>query len=109
MRFRKRVKVAPGVHLNIGKSGVSTSVGVRGANVTIGKKTTTTLGMPGTGLSHSVTSGQATPARQPATVFGSTLLHTLTVGLVVGFFMLVLAIFSGGDKPKRRRKSADYF
>lgn len=49
--FRRRVKIAPGVHLNISKSGVSTSIGPRGAKVTFGKKGTYMYtGIPGTGL-----------------------------------------------------------
>lgn len=52
LRFQRRVKVLPGVTLNFSKSGVTTSVGVRGARVTIGRgQTRTTLGLPGTGLS----------------------------------------------------------
>lgn len=52
-RFRKSVKLMPGVRLNVGKRGVSLSAGVRGARVTLGKeRTTTSVGLPGTGLSH---------------------------------------------------------
>lgn len=35
--FRKRIKVIPGVHLNLSKSGISTSIGVKGASITFGK------------------------------------------------------------------------
>ncbi|MGM9818436.1 MAG: DUF4236 domain-containing protein [Paludibacteraceae bacterium] len=49
--FRKRVKVAPGVYVNIGKHGTSTSIGSRGAKVTFGKNGTYfSTGIPGTGL-----------------------------------------------------------
>jgi len=34
--FRKRIKIIPGVHLNISKSGISTSIGVKGASLTFG-------------------------------------------------------------------------
>lgn len=51
--FRKRVKIIPGIHLNLSKSGISTTIGVRGANVNIGKKGTyLNTGIPGTGISH---------------------------------------------------------
>lgn len=50
-RFRKRIKVAPGVHLNIGKNGVSTSIGTRGASITMGSKGTyINTSIPGTGV-----------------------------------------------------------
>lgn len=49
--FRKRVKIIPGVHLNFSRSGISTSIGVRGANVTIGNNGTyLNMGIPGTGI-----------------------------------------------------------
>ena len=51
-RFRRSIKLLPGIRLNFGKRGVSTSIGVRGAHVTFGKTgTRTTLGVPGSGLS----------------------------------------------------------
>lgn len=53
-RFRKSVKIAPGVRLNFSKSGVSTSIGKRGATVNISKRgTRITAGLPGTGISAS--------------------------------------------------------
>ena len=52
-RFRRRIKIAPGVHLNIGKNGVSTSIGTRGASITTSSKGTyLNTGIPGTGLSN---------------------------------------------------------
>lgn len=53
--FRKSLKIAPGVRLNITKKGVSSvSLGGKGARVNLGKKgTRTTVGIPGTGLSYS--------------------------------------------------------
>ena len=49
--YRKRVKIAPGVHLNFSKNGVSTSIGPKGAKVTFGKNGTyMSTGIPGTGL-----------------------------------------------------------
>ena len=56
-RFRKSVKIAPGVRLNIGKKSVGISAGVKGARVSVnssGRKTTT-VGIPGTGLSYQKT------------------------------------------------------
>lgn len=49
--FRKRIKVAPGVHINVSKSGVSTSVGPHGAKITTGPKGTYLhTSIPGTGF-----------------------------------------------------------
>lgn len=51
-RFRKSIKIMPGVKLNLGKKGASVSVGVKGARMTFNTngKQTTSLGIPGTGL-----------------------------------------------------------
>lgn len=53
-RFRKSVKVAPGVRLNLGKKSAGISVGVKGAGVSINSKTgiTSHVSIPGTGLSY---------------------------------------------------------
>ncbi|ODB39972.1 hypothetical protein A9L43_15255 [Pseudomonas mosselii] len=70
LRFRKSFKVAPGVRINLSKSGVSTSVGGKGLTANLSKRgTRVTAGIPGSGLSASklYTSGkkgavQAAPA-----------------------------------------------
>lgn len=53
-RFRRSIKLVPGVRLNVGKHGfTSVSIGGRGATVNVGKRgVTTTVGIPGTGLSY---------------------------------------------------------
>lgn len=59
VRFRKTFKVLPGVKVNLSKTGVSTSLGGRGATVNVGTQgqRTITLGIPGTGLSYRVPLG----------------------------------------------------
>ncbi len=48
---RKRIKILPGVHMNVSKSGTSWSIGPRGAKVNFGKRGTyVTTGIPGTGI-----------------------------------------------------------
>lgn len=49
--FRKRIKILPGVTLNLSNSGVSTTVGIKGASVNIGKQGVfANMGIPGTGI-----------------------------------------------------------
>lgn len=71
-RFRKSIKILPGVRLNISRSGISTSVGIRGAHVTVGHgKVRETVGLPGTGISYTTMQGTHQEARheaQPADV-----------------------------------------
>lgn len=52
-RFSRSLKIAPGVRLNFGKTGMSMTAGPRGASVTVGPRGTyTNVGIPGTGLSY---------------------------------------------------------
>lgn len=52
LRFRKRIKILPGVHINVSRTGVSANAGVKGASVTVGAKGThANAGLPGTGIS----------------------------------------------------------
>lgn len=51
IRFRKSIKIMPGVRINLSKSGISTTIGPRGASINIGKNGTyLNTGIPGTGL-----------------------------------------------------------
>ncbi len=52
-RFRRSIRIAPGLRINLGKTGVSFSFGGRGFTTTVGRHgTRTTLGIPGTGVSY---------------------------------------------------------
>jgi hypothetical protein len=52
LRFQRRIRIAPGLRLNLSRSGISTSVGGRGAWTTFGPRgrRRITLGLPGSGL-----------------------------------------------------------
>lgn len=118
-RFQKRIKVLPGVTVNIGKTGLSTSVGVKGAHVTVGNgKTRTTVGIPGTGLSHTTIhpsdSNQLSSDVQSATVsekggwgvmvsIVGKLLGAMAVVIAVGLGFL-LALFTSLPGKKRGRR-----
>lgn len=54
LRFRKSIKLLPGVKLNLSKSGASVSVGGKGLHANIGTsgRITGTASLPGTGLSY---------------------------------------------------------
>jgi len=57
-RFFRRVKIAPGLSLNLSRSGVSPSLGVRGARMTLGRSgVRKTVGIPGTGLYYTTIGG----------------------------------------------------
>lgn len=53
IRYWRRIRLFPGVTLNISKTGVSISLGRRGLTWTIGRRGhTANVGLPGTGLSY---------------------------------------------------------
>ena len=65
LRFQKRIKIAPGVRLNISKSTLSVTAGIKGASVNVGKDGKhLNLGAPGTGLSTRTRIG-VKPDRNP--------------------------------------------
>ncbi len=51
MRFRRRVKLFPGVYLNLSKTGINTTIGVPVASINFSKQGTfLNAGIPGTGI-----------------------------------------------------------
>ncbi|MBR1626306.1 MAG: DUF4236 domain-containing protein [Bacteroidales bacterium] len=49
----RRIKIFPGIYINIGQNGASLSFGNKSAKATVGKTGTNyTVGIPGTGLSY---------------------------------------------------------
>jgi len=71
-RFRKTIKLFPGVKLNLSKSGISTSIGGPGATINISKRGTRgTVGIPGTGVSYSENLSKPTHTHSAATTDGT--------------------------------------
>lgn len=63
MRFRKSKKIAPGVRVNLNAKSASISIGPKGFKKTFSTsgRTTTTVGIPGTGLSYSTSKKMGAP------------------------------------------------
>jgi hypothetical protein len=89
-RFRRSLRLAPGVRLNIGKRGVtSVSVGKRGATVNFGKRGVTgTASLRGTGLSYR----HRFVKRRSSGGFGA--------ALVVGVAVLVIGGLASRQSPQ---------
>ena len=97
-RFYRRVRLFPGVSVNLSRSGPSLSVGVRGAHLTVGKRgVTRTVGIPGTGIFYTSRTGtqtgvhSATPPADVGPVTGVGLLLAVVIGVLVLVALVVLA------------------
>jgi len=87
-RFRKSVKILPGVRLNFSKSGVSTTIGVRGASVNFGKRGTyLNTRIPGTGISRRERIGSPSGGPPPLPAQGGS--SGAGVGMAVGLMLLI--------------------
>ena len=84
-RFRKRIKIAPGVSLNFRRSGVSASIGPRGVTVNVSPERAprATVGLPGTGVSYTQTLSSTTP---PGNAIRGLLWIVVAVGVLAGAF-----------------------
>ncbi|MFW6586583.1 DUF4236 domain-containing protein [Acinetobacter baumannii] len=104
-RFKKSIKILPGIKLNISKNGLnSVTIGKPGSSVNISKKgKQATVGIPGTGLSYS----QKFPSRvdthskspsipssaEPNSKQTTSPTKIIVIGLIVIFAFLIGAIF----------------
>lgn len=96
-KFRKQVKIAPGVKLNINKNSASVSIGPKGLKQTYsttGKKTTT-VGIPGTGLSYSTTESIKKPNESKPSEDQSTSSETYSTCSTICFVLSVPLLIIG--------------
>jgi len=103
-RFRRVIKLGKGLHLNVSKSGVSWSAGGRGATFNVGPRgASTTLSIPGTGLSYRRTfagshargksaRGIATTSLPPGTALGCLGAFVVLIGMI----LVLSGAFAGG-------------
>lgn len=88
-RFKKSIKLMPGVKINISKKGLnSVSLGGKGASVNLGKKgRRTTVGIPGTGMSYTSTSKRRrSSAKRSSGGCGGLILLVVIVLVVIWLF-----------------------
>jgi hypothetical protein len=94
LRFRKSIKLFPGVRINLSKSGISTSIGKPGATVNLSERGARgTVGIPGTGLSYSerlTADADPSPARPASGMSFGALLGWALLGLIVAMVVLGL-------------------
>lgn len=93
MRFRKSIKVAPGIKLNVTKKGVSSvSLGGKGVTVNTGGKrgTKATFNIPGSGISHTenLSSGKSNEKQSEGSM----------IPVVMVAIVMIIALFVGLSK-----------
>jgi hypothetical protein len=114
MRFRKSIKIIPGVKINLSKSGVSTTIGGKGLSANIGGRGAyLNTGIPGTGVSarHKVAGGEKSRDDVEANIVpigktGGRILAIISIIFFVSALVLlvtghpvwafILAVFGGG-------------
>ena len=99
-RFSRRIRILPGIRINVGKRGVSTSFGTRGAWLTVGKRgTRVTVGLPGTGLSYTQraqtrTDDPAPTANEPPGLASTSRSKWVYVVVLLGVFWVLVRVLS---------------
>jgi hypothetical protein len=97
LRFRKSLRILPGLRFNLTRRGLSTTLGPPGATVNIGSSGMRgNVGLPGTGLSYSqrlsgLGGGSAGPNQKVGQGGGCAFLA------VIGFFILLVSMCSKND------------
>lgn len=101
MRFRRSTKIAPGVKVNLSKKNVGVTVGSKGAHYSVnssGRKTTT-VGVPGTGVSFVDVSskkggGSAQGPAEPRLASKGTYIALLVLAVLLAIFGVALLFVS---------------
>jgi hypothetical protein len=98
LRFYRRVRLCPGLSVNLSRSGPSLSVGVRGAHVTVGRRgVTKTVGIPGTGVFYTSREGyhsgyHSASSDRPLTPEEHTASAQHAEGVLLGLMVVVVAL-----------------
>jgi hypothetical protein len=105
MRFQRSIRILPGVRLNLSKSGLGVSAGVRGLRVGVDSKGRkyANVGLPGTGISsrHYFQSSQASeplavPPLLPAAIPDDPNRPTSLPGLLMVAFVTAAILIAAG-------------
>ena len=90
--FRKRIKIAPGINLNLSKSGIGASIGPKGAKLSVGKRGTyLNTSIPGTGLYNRK---KLSGGKEEVTRAGEAFNPVSFIFKTIGFVLAVVFLFS---------------
>lgn len=104
LRFRKSFKIAPGVKVNLNKKSAGVTIGTKGAHYTVNTsgKRTASVGLPGTGLSYSTTSGGGKKGSKRKATKKDT--FNKVIGIVIA--VVAIACTAGAIKNAMDKKAA---
>ncbi|MFT8362961.1 MAG: DUF4236 domain-containing protein [Sporolactobacillus sp.] len=90
-RFRKSIKIAPGIKFNINKKSVGMTFGTKSAHYTVNSKGTRTksVGIPGTGLSYT----EVEHAKNGGTISENNRSPSKSKGCGCGCLTIIILIF----------------
>lgn len=99
-RFRRSFKIAPGVRVNLNKKSASVSFGTKGLKHTVSTtgKSHTTVGIPGTGLSYTTSSGGKSGAQQGAASIPAAQRPTSPKNKTVALLLCIFLGFFGAHR-----------
>ncbi len=94
LRFRRTVRVLPGMHLNLSQRGLSTTLGAAGLSMNLGRHgVRPNVGLPGTGISYRFdpieAPGSEPPMERRSTYRGVLEIFAAMIGVVSGLLRAV--------------------
>jgi hypothetical protein len=93
IRMFRRVRLAPGISLNLSGSGPSLSFGVHGAHLTVGRAgVRQTVGIPGTGIFYTNHEGWQSGVHSSPSVHGNEGSGSAAVAVVVLLIVVLAAV-----------------
>lgn len=97
LNYRKQITIFPGVKLNISKSGLSVSVGKKGAHVTAGTsgRKSVSVGLPGTGLSYTKSLSKGSKKKSLGMGFTAVVIAGAVIAAIWNYKDKIGSFFSG--------------
>ena len=93
LRFRRSIKLVPGVRLNIGLRRASLSIGGKGFTYNLGSNgSRVTVGIPGSGLSYSTNLQHQNPATHLANSMPARKRYSATPFVIIAFILALIYI-----------------
>ncbi len=100
-RFRRSIKLLPGIKLNIGTRGPSITTGVPGTHITMGGSSTrATVGLPGTGMSYTETIGRTGRGKARGSV--------PVIAICSAAISILFGVLKMNDKPRHEKSSRSH-